>query len=127
MTTIERPEYSVIGTRPIRPDGVEKVTGKAQYGADIRLPGMIFGRILRSPHAHARILSIDTSAAEAHPGVLAVVTNRDLPAAADRMEELGESAINVAEVADNILASTKALYRGHAIAAVAAKNGHVAE
>ena len=127
MTTIERTEYSVIGTRPVRPDGAEKVTGKAQYGADIRLPGMIFGRILRSPHAHARILSIDTSAAEAHPGVLAVLTYRDLPQADDRMEELGESAINIMEVADNILASKKALYRGHAIAAVAAKSGHVAE
>ena len=130
MTTIEKsekPEYKVIGTRPIRPDGVEKVTGKAQYGADIRLPGMIYGRVLRSPHAHARILSIDTSAAEAYPGVLAVLTSRDLPAAEDKMEELGESAINVKEVSDNILASTKALYRGHAIAAVAAASGHVAE
>jgi xanthine dehydrogenase molybdenum-binding subunit len=65
MTTVERPSYSVIGTRPVRPDGVEKVTGKAQYGADIRLPGLIHGRILRSPHAHARIVSVDTSEAEA--------------------------------------------------------------
>ena len=57
MTTVERPDYKVIGTRPVRPDGAEKVTGKAQYGADIHLPGLIQGRILRSPHAHARILS----------------------------------------------------------------------
>ncbi len=127
MTTAERPSYSVIGTRPIRPDGVEKVTGKAQYGADIHLPGLIHAKVLRSPHAHARILSIDTSEAEKHPGVLAVVTHRDLPAAADKIEELGESAVNVKEVSDNILASDKALYRGHAIAAVAAASPHVAE
>jgi CO/xanthine dehydrogenase Mo-binding subunit len=127
MTTIERSDYKVIGTRPVRPDGVEKVTGKAQYGADIRLPNMIFGRILRSPHAHARILSIDTSAAEAYPGVLAVATHRDLPTAEDKMEELGESAINVKEASDNVLASDKVLYRGHAVAAVAAASPHVAE
>jgi CO/xanthine dehydrogenase Mo-binding subunit len=127
MTTIERPEYKVIGTRPIRPDGAEKVTGKAQYGADIQLPGLIHGRILRSPHAHARILSIDTSAAEKHPGVLAVLTSRDFPAASDKVEELGESAVNLKDALDNILASDKALYRGHAVAAVAALNGHIAE
>jgi CO/xanthine dehydrogenase Mo-binding subunit len=127
MTTVDKPSYSVIGTRPIRPDGVEKVTGKAAYGADIRLPNMVFGRMLRSPHAHARILSIDTSEAEAYPGVLAVLTYKDLPAAEDKMEDLGESAINLKEASDNILASGKALYRGHAIAAVAAASAHVAE
>lgn len=127
MTTVERPQYRVIGTRPIRPDGVEKVTGKALYGADIRLPGMIYGKILRSPHAHARIRSIDTSAAEKAPGVLAVVTHADLPTAADRVEELGESAVNVKEVSENILASQKVLYRGHAVAAVAATSPHLAE
>ena len=127
MTTVEKPEYKVIGTRPIRPDGVEKVTGRAQYGADIRLPGLIHGRILRSPHAHARILSIDTSEAELHPGVFAVLTAKDFAGAEDRMEDLGESAINVKEALDNVLAGEKALYRGHAIAAVAASNPHVCE
>ncbi len=127
MTTIDKPEYKVIGTRPVRPDGVEKVTGKAQYGADIHLPGLLQGRILRSPHAHARILSIDTSEAEKHPGVFAVLTSKDFPGAEDKMEELGESAIKVKEALDNILAGEKALYRGHAVAAVAAVNGHVAE
>ncbi|HNO65314.1 MAG TPA: xanthine dehydrogenase family protein molybdopterin-binding subunit [Tepidiformaceae bacterium] len=127
MTTVEKPEYKVIGTRPIRPDGVEKVTGRAQYGADIRLPGLIHGRILRSPHAHARILSIDTSEAERHPGVFAVLTATDFAGAEDRMEDLGESAINVKEALDNVLAGEKALYRGHAIAAVAAINPHVCE
>ena len=127
MTTVERPDYKVIGTRPIRPDGVEKVTGKAQYGADIHLPGLVHGRILRSPHAHARIVSIDTTEAAKHPGVLAVLTSKDFPAASDKVEELGESAINLKDSLDNILASDKALYRGHAVAAVAALNGHIAE
>lgn len=127
MTTVEKPAYKVIGTSPIRPDGVEKVTGRAQYGADIRLPGMIHGRVLRSPHAHARILSIDTTEAAKHPGVLAIVTAADFPEAADRVEELGESAVNLRELSDNVLASSKVLYRGHAVAAVAAINGHVAE
>nr|HMS60616.1 hypothetical protein [Tepidiformaceae bacterium] len=72
MTTTDRStNYRIIGTRPVRPDGVEKVTGKAQYGADIRLPGLLHGRVLRSPHAHARIVAIDTSEAEKMPGVLA--------------------------------------------------------
>lgn len=127
MTTIEKPTYSVIGTRPIRPDGAEKVTGKAQYGADIRLPGMIFGKVLRSPHAHARVVSVDASAAASVPGVMAVVTRKDLPAVADKVEELGESAVNLKEVSDNILASDKVLYRGHAVAAVAATSPHIAE
>ncbi|MFN8617219.1 MAG: xanthine dehydrogenase family protein molybdopterin-binding subunit [Dehalococcoidia bacterium] len=103
------------------------MTGRAQYGADIHLPGLIHGRILRSPHAHARIISVDTTEAEKHPGVFAVLTAKDFPGAEDKMEELGESAINVKEALDNILAGEKALYRGHAIAAVAAVNAHVAE
>ncbi|MCC7362914.1 MAG: xanthine dehydrogenase family protein molybdopterin-binding subunit [Dehalococcoidia bacterium] len=127
MTTIDRPTYRIVGTRPIRPDGVEKVTGKAQYGADVRLPNLIQGRILRSPHAHARILSIDTSEAEKTPGVFAVLTHKDFPVAEDKIEELGESAVNLKELSDNILASDKVLYKGHAVAAVAAINGHVAE
>ena len=79
MTTTAKPEYKVIGTRPIRHDGVDKVIGRAQYGADIRLPGMLHGKVLRSPHPHARIISIDTSKAEAHPDVRAVATSVDLP------------------------------------------------
>ena len=70
--------YKTVGTRPIRPDGADKVTGRAQFGADIHLPGMLYGKVLRSPHAHARIIAIDTSAAEALPGVKAVVTAQDL-------------------------------------------------
>jgi len=71
VATPEKPAYDVIGTRPIRPDGLEKVTGQAKYGADIMLPGMLHGKMLRSPFAHARIVKIDTSAAAALPGVKA--------------------------------------------------------
>ena len=71
--------YKVVGTRPVRHDGLEKVTGVARYGADIQLTGMLHGKILRSPHAHARIKSIDTSKAAAFPGVSAVLTSADFP------------------------------------------------
>ena len=69
--------YNVVGTRPIRHDGADKVTGAAKYGADFNPAIVLYGKVLRSPHAHAVIRSIDTSAAEALPGVKAVVTNRD--------------------------------------------------
>jgi CO/xanthine dehydrogenase Mo-binding subunit len=95
MTTVERPRYKVVGTRPIRPDGVEKVTGKAQYGADIRLPGLIHGALLRSPHAHARIVSVDTRAAAAVPGVFAVMTAADIPAPKTPMGLMGVMPANV--------------------------------
>ena len=72
-------EYRVVGKRPVRPDGVDKVTGRARYGADIAPTGALHGKVLRSPHAHARIKSVDTSKAEALPGVKAVITARDFP------------------------------------------------
>ena len=59
----------LVGTRAERPDGVDKVTGRARFGADLFAPNMLYGRVLRSPHAHARILSIDTSKAAALTGV----------------------------------------------------------
>ncbi len=123
----EKKEYKVIGTRPIRHDGVDKVTGRAIYGADFQITGLLHGRVLRSPHAHARIVSIDTSRAEAHPGVKGVVTAQDLPTAEDKMADLGEGAVNLKYLCDNILASDKVLYKGHAIAAVAATDPHIAE
>ncbi|MEZ4552822.1 MAG: xanthine dehydrogenase family protein molybdopterin-binding subunit [Dehalococcoidia bacterium] len=126
MVATDKP-YTTIGTRPVRPDGADKVTGRAQYGADISLPGMLFGRVKRSPHAHAHIKKIDVSRALALPGVKAVITNADFPAAEDVIEDLGESATNLKWLLDNILASDKALYQGHAIAAVAATDPHVAE
>ena len=119
--------YKVIGTRPVRPDGADKVTGRAIYGADMRLTGMLHGKVLRSPHAHARIRSIDTSKAKALPGVKAVVTAHDMPKAEDRMANLGEMSVNVKHLSNNALAYDKALYRGHAVAAVAAVNVHIAE
>lgn len=119
--------YKVIGTRPVRHDGADKVTGRAIYGADVQLAGLIHGRILRSPHAHAKIKSIDTSAAEKLPGVLAVVTSHDLPDAANRVAELGEGAVNLTHLSANCLARGKVLYKGHAVAAVAALSPHVAE
>lgn len=126
MTT-NKAEYKVIGTRPIRHDGVDKVTGRAKYGADIRLSGMLRAAVLRSPHAHARIKSIDISKAEALPGVRAVVTSADMPEQGDRVVELGEGAVNMKHLSANILARDKVLYKGHPIAAVAADNVHIAE
>ena len=73
MTTASKPQYKVIGTRPVRPDGIDKVTGRAIYGADIHLPGSLRGRVKRSPHAHANIKSIDLSKALALPGADAPV------------------------------------------------------
>ncbi|MDG2303116.1 MAG: xanthine dehydrogenase family protein molybdopterin-binding subunit [Candidatus Binatia bacterium] len=120
-------EFRVIGTRPIRHDGIDKVTGRAVYGADVTLPGLLQGSVLRSPHAHARILSIDTTRAAALPGVKAIVTSEDLPNVRAREEKLGESVTNVRHLSENILAHDKVLYHGHAIAAVAATSAHIAE
>jgi len=121
-------EYKVVGTRPVRPDGADKVTGRAAYGADVHLAGLLYGAVLRSPHAHARIRRIDTRGAEALEGVRAVITAADFPPAdAGRIIDLGEGQQTVAEVRGNMLASGKALYKGHAVAAVAAVNRHVAE
>ena len=121
-------EYNVVGTRPVRPDGADKVTGKAHYSADINLPGLLYGKVLRSPHAHARIKSIDTSRAAAHPGVRAVVTAADIQQPSGRASELAEGAmVNYKFLSNNVLADGKALYKGHAIAAVAAASAHAAE
>ncbi len=111
--------FQSVGTRPIRPDGVDKVTGRARYGADFNLPGQLVGRILRSPHAHARIKKIDTSKAEKLKGVKAIVTAADLP---DRTN--GNS--DLFDMLDNCMARTKALYDGHAVAAVAAIDARTA-
>ena len=112
----ERHAFTKVGTRPLRPDGIDKVTGRARFGADMTAPGMLVGRVLRSPHAHARIRSIDTSAAEALAGVKAVVTSADFP---DRQDDLRPVLVNV-------MARGKALYDGHAVAAVAATSAAIA-
>ena len=121
-------EYKVVGTRPVRHDGADKVTGLARYSADLNLPGMLYGKVLRSPHAHARIKSIDTSKAAAMPGVRAVVTGADIVEPNGRASDLAEGAmVNFKFLSNNIMAQDKALYKGHAIAAVAAVNAHLAE
>jgi len=128
MATLEKPnQFKVVGTSPLRHDGVDKVTGRAAYGADIRLPGMLYGAVLRSPHAHANILSIDTSEAEKFHGVHAVVTAKDFPDLESKIVELGESVIDRKYQSNNVLARDKVLYFGHAVAAVAATNIHVAQ
>ena len=126
--TKDNGKYKVIGTRPIRHDGTDKVTGRAIYGGDTRLAGMLHGQVLRSSHAHARIRSIDTTRAEALEGVRAVVTANDFPATnEDEMIDLGEGATRLKYIRDNILASDKVLYRGHAVAGVAAVNQQTAD
>jgi CO/xanthine dehydrogenase Mo-binding subunit len=119
--------FRVIGTRPIRHDGVDKVTGRALYGADYALPGMLHGKVLRSPHAHARIKSINVETALKHPGVHAVITGTDFPEVKGVMAQVGELVVNTHYLSLNVMARDKVLYDGHAVAAVAAVSKHVAE
>ena len=124
MTMNFDPRYSArnftsVGTRPIRPDGVDKVTGRARYGADFNMAGQLVGRILRSPHAHATIRKIDTSKAEKLDGVKAVITAADLP-------DLTDGDAGMYDILDNCMARKKALYDGHAVAAVAAVDARTA-
>ena len=133
MTTAQKPvfqagrQFKVVGTRPIRPDGLEKVTGAAKFGADIHLPGMLHAKILRSPHAHARIRKIDTSKAEVLEGVRAVMTAKDLPSVDPAPIDLGEMQVQKMDLQANILAADKVLYAGHAVAVVAATSPHIAD
>lgn len=106
-------DFKVIGQRVKRPDGIDKVTGRAKYGADANAPGQLTGLFLRSPHAHAKITKLDTSRAEKLAGVKAVITHKDLPDHTGGDREL----MNILE---NCMARGRALYDGHAIAAVAA-------
>ena len=115
-----------VGTRTIRPDGVDKVTGRARFGADFNLPGQLIGRVLRSPHPHARIVSIDTSKAEALPGVKAVITRDDFADQPSEFIPAGEMMMNYKDVVRNVMAREKALYEGHAVAAVAATSAAIA-
>ncbi|HTN98522.1 MAG TPA: xanthine dehydrogenase family protein molybdopterin-binding subunit [Nordella sp.] len=106
-------KFKVVGTRPLRPDGIDKVTGRARYGADAFAPGQLVGRVLRSPHAHAKIVKIDTSKAEKLAGVKAVITSADLP-------DLTNGDAGMYDILVNCMAREKVLYDGHAVAAVAA-------
>jgi CO/xanthine dehydrogenase Mo-binding subunit len=125
MNEIKKP-FKFVGTAPVRPDGVPKVTGTAKYGNDYSLPGALYGKILRSPHAHARIKKIDTSKAEKLKGVKAVVTSKDFPD--QNFAYIGPErvAVNFWHVTRNIMAREKALYEGHAVAAVAAVDAETA-
>jgi CO/xanthine dehydrogenase Mo-binding subunit len=127
MTYLSKADLKVVGTRPIRPDGADKVTGRANFGADMSLPGMLVGRILRSPHAHANIISVDISKALALRGVKAVVTSADLPDIASEQAFVGEGPVNFRDLSHNVLARGKVLYDGHAVAAVAATSADIAE
>ena len=117
----------VLGTRPVRHDGIDKVTGRAVYGADVQFAGLLHGRVLRSPIPHGRIKGLDASQALALPGVEAVVTGADFPDPGDKVVELGEGAIVLKNLSSNCLARGKVLYKGHAVAAVAAVSPHAAE
>ena len=121
-------EFDVIGTRPIRHDGPDKVTGRARYAADIHPPGWLVGKVLRSPHAHARIRGIDATRALAIPGVKAVVTSADFPEVSAEIADQEEGAtVNYGFYSRNVMAREKALYVGHAVAAVAATSAGAAE
>ncbi len=120
----EERKFKWVGTRPIRHDGVDKVTGRADFGADFALPGMLHGKVLRSPHPHARVISIDTSAALALDGVKAVITGADLP---DIDFAEGEAQVDFRDLSRNLLARDKVLYDGHPVAALAATSIRIAE
>ncbi len=120
-------DYKVVGTRPIRHDGYDKVTGRAIYGGDMKLPGLIWGVLVRSPHAHANIKSINTSAAEASEGVMAIVTGADMPEAPSKLVDLGEGNVNFKWASNKLMAGDKVLYHGHPVAAIAAVDRHHAE
>ena len=127
MTYLNKADLKVVGTRPIRPDGVDKVTGRAVFGADQALPGMLVGKLLRSPHAHAKIVSIDASKALALKGVKAVVTSADFPDIASEEAFVGEGPMNFRDLSRNVMARGKVLYHGHAVAAVAATSSEIAD
>ncbi len=110
-------DFRYIGTRPARPDGLDKVTGRARYGADIAAANMLHAAVVRSPHAHARIVKIDTSKAEALDGVKAIVTRADFPTGLT-----GEDW----DLQENTMAGERALYDGHAVAAITATSPHIA-
>jgi len=121
MTSVANPkELKVVGTRPIRPDGVEKVTGRANFGADRAMPGMLYGRIKRSPYAHARILRINADRALALAGVKEVATAADSPEIRSEEAFVAEGPMNFRDLSRNVMARDNALYEGHAVAAVAA-------
>mgnify|MGYP003339532063 FL=1 len=124
--TNDNSENKWIGKRTPRPDGADKVTGRAAYAADATMPGMIWGKVLRSPHPHAKIRGIDTSKAEKLPGVKAIVTSRDI---VDFPIEKGAVMLGIQDMrwmCRNVMARERALFHGHPVAAVAADTQAIA-
>ncbi len=119
-------EFEVVGSRPVRPDGLDKVTGRARYGADLNMQDQVYGHILRSPHAHARIKQIDCSKALAMPGVLAVMTGDDLPEPGNRVLGSGEGAIALRDLTPMVMSQGKVLFHAQPVAAVAATTPELA-
>src|ERR1700751_565887 len=127
MSYQEKESLRIVGTRPIRPDGVDKVTGRANFGADMTMPGMLSGKIKRSPHAHARIVSINTDKAVALRGVKPGPPGADFPDIPPDKRTIGAMPHNLWDLSRNCMAKGKALYEGHAVAAVAAISPAIAE
>lgn len=122
------PGFKVIGTRLPRVDGMERVTGRAIYGADFMLQGVIYGKVLRSPYAHARVKVINAQKALDHPDVLAVVTGEDMPVPPEgAVANLGETQIDMDMLREMVLAQEKVLFHGYPVAALAAVTPEAAE
>ena len=119
-------EFKIIGSRPVRPDGLDKVTGRARYGADLNMQGQIYGHVVRSPHAHAVITSIDCSKALAMDGVLAVMTGDDLVKPGNEMLGSGEGAMALKDLVPMLMSQGKVLFHSQAVAAVAATSPELA-
>src|SRR5215467_13535415 len=127
MSYLDKSALRLVGTRPIRPDGVDKVTGRANFGADMTMPGMLWGKIKRSPYAHARIVSIDYDKALKLPGVKAVITRDDFVDVPPDRAQIGAAPHNLRDLSLNCMAKGKVLYEGHAVAAVAATSPVIAD
>src|SRR6201992_78927 len=127
MSYLDKTALQVVGPRPIRPDGVDKVTGRANFGADMTMPCILWGKIKRSPYAHARIVSINTDKATALRGVKAVTARADFPDIPPDRRVIGAAPHNLWDLSRNCMAKDKALYEGHAVAAVAATSPAIAD
>ena len=119
--------FRVLGRNTPKVDAIDKVTGQAKFGADVKLPGTLSGKVLRSPHAHARITSIDTARAKALPGVRAVITSRDFPSHPGMADLTAAPTSKEGCLRDEVMAGERVRFHGHAVAAVAAVSNEIAE
>jgi CO/xanthine dehydrogenase Mo-binding subunit len=120
--------FRIIGRKTPKVDAIDKVTGRAQFGADVPLPRLLVGKVLRSPYAHARIRRIDTRKAAALPGVRAVITGNDLPTVTPGTRlGFGTATVHESYLSQEVLARDRVLFHGHAVAAVAATSSDIAE